>query len=92
VVQGSRAQGIVSPTAANRFLLEYVDASKDVRKGDLVVSSGMGGRYPKGITIGVVTDVAMEEQEPLFKQVVLESEVDFWGLEEVFVLKPGALD
>ncbi len=92
LVQGSRAHGIVSPMAANRFLLEYVDASKDVRKGDLVVSSGMGGRYPKGITIGVVTEVAMEEQEPLFKQVVLESKVDFWGLEEVFVLKPGAQD
>ena len=49
----------------------------------------MGGRYPKGITIGVITDVTVEEQEPLFKQVVLESKVDFWGLEEVFVLKPG---
>ena len=92
VVHGSRAHGIVAPLASNRFLLEYVDASKDVRQGDLVVSSGMGGRYPKGITIGVITDVAMEEQEPLFKQVVLESEVDFWGLEEVFVLKPGAPD
>lgn len=89
VVQGSRAHGIVSPIAGNRFLLEYVDASEDVRIGDLVVSSGMGGRYPKGITIGVVKDVTMEEQEPLFKRVELESEVDFWGLEEVFVLKPG---
>ena len=92
VVQGSRAHGIVSSMAANRFLLEYVDASKDIQEGDLVVSSGMGGRYPKGITIGVITDVTMEEQEPLFKQVVLESEVDFWGLEEVFVLQPGVPD
>jgi rod shape-determining protein MreC len=89
VVQGSRAHGIVSPMAGNRFRLEYVDASKDIRVGELVVSSGMGGRYPKGITIGVITDVTVEEQEPLFKQVVLESKVDFWGLEEVFVLKPG---
>ncbi len=89
VVQGSRAHGVVSPTTGNRFLLEYVDASKDIKVGDLVVSSGMGGRYPKGITIGVITDVSAEEQEPLFKQVGLESEVDFWGLEEVFVLKPG---
>jgi rod shape-determining protein MreC len=89
VVQGSRAHGIVSPLAGNRFLLEYVDASKEISKGDLVVSSGMGGRYPKGITIGVVESVSMEEQEPLFKQVILQSEVDFWGLEEVFVLQPG---
>jgi|TARA_B100001964_G_C14138499_1_gene556274 rod shape-determining protein MreC len=89
VVQRSRANGIVSPMKGNRFLLEYVDASNDIREGDLVVSSGMGGRYPKGITIGVITDVTMEEREPLFKQVMLESEVDFWGLEEVFVLKPG---
>lgn len=88
LVQGSRAQGIVSPVAGSRFELEYVDASKSIVVGDRVVSSGMGGRYPKGITIGYVTEVNNLERSPLFKQVLLESGVDFWGLEEVFVIAP----
>ena len=90
LVHGSRAQGIVSPLQKNRFELSYVDASKSVSPGDRVVSSGMGGRYPKGITIGYVTEVSRREDDPLFMQILLESEVDFWGLEEVFVLRPPA--
>lgn len=90
VVQGSRAHGIVAPITGGRFILEYVDSSNLIRAGDLVVSSGMGGRYPKGLTIGVVTEVSQEDKEPLFQRVLLESNVDFIGLEEVFVLKPDA--
>ena len=89
LVHGSRAQGIVSPVRGNLFELGYVDASKSVAEGDRVVSSGMGGRYPKGITIGYVTQVSRREDNPLFKQILLESGVDFRGLEEVFILRPG---
>ena len=88
LVQGSRAQGIVSPLRENLFELGYVDASKSVSVGDRVVSSGMGERYPKGITIGHVTHVSRREDNPLFKQILLESGVDFQGLEEVFILRP----
>ena len=89
LIHGSRAQGIVSPVRGNLFELGYVDASKSVAEGDRVVSSGMGGRYPKGITIGYVTQVSRREDNPLFKQILLESGVDFRGLEEVFILRPG---
>ena len=90
LIQGSRTQGIVSPVGGNRFQLRYADASTQIQKGDRVVSSGVGGRYPKGITIGYITEVNTQVQDPLFKEVLLESGVDFWGLEEVFVLTPGA--
>lgn len=90
LVQGSRAQGVVSAVGGNRFQLRYADASTQIQKGDRVVSSGVGGRYPKGITIGYITEVNTQEQDPLFKEVLLESGVDFWGLEEVFVLTQGA--
>lgn len=88
LIHGSRAQGIVSPLQESHFQLLYVDASKSVSAGDRVVSSGMGGRYPKGITIGYVTEVSRRGDDPLFMQILLESRVNFWGLEEVFVLRP----
>lgn len=86
VVQGSRTHGVVWPVAGNRFQLRYVESTSPIQVGDRVVTSGRGGRFPKGITIGYVTEVEDLRQDPLFKGVQLESDVDFWGLEEVFVI------
>ncbi len=86
VVQNGRAQGIVYWVPGGHFLLRYVDASSQIAEGDRVVTSGMGGRYPRDITIGYVTEIREPERDPLFKEVFLESKVDFWDLEEVFVI------
>ena len=91
LIQATRAQGIVSWTDG-QFRLHFVEASNLVREGDLVVSSGLGGRYPKGIPIGTVVEVNQEKRSPVFLRVVLKSIVDFSVLEEVFVLgkDPGS--
>lgn len=86
LVQSTRAQGIVSWVDGQRFRLRFVEASSLVRKGDRVVSSGLGGRYPKGIPIGTVVEVNQIKRDPVFQQVFIESSVDFPDLEEVFVL------
>ena len=52
-------------------------------------SSGLGGRFPKGLTVGYVTEVRQEQRNPLFLEVFLESRVDFRALEEVFVIDPA---
>lgn len=85
LIQATRAQGIVS-WIDSQFRLRFVEASNLVQEGDLVVSSGLGGRYPKGIPIGTVVEVNQAERAPVFLLVVLESVVDFSTLEEVFVL------
>ena len=86
VVQNrERAQGIVSWIYGKRFKFGVVEASTEIRIGDRVVSSGLGGRYPKGFLIGYVMEVGDEQRDPLFKEVLLESSVDFLRLEEVFV-------
>ena len=86
LIQSTRAQGIVSWVDGHRFRLRFVEASSLVREGDRVVSSGLGGRYPKGIPIGTVVEVNQVERDPVFQQVFIESSVDFPDLEEVFVL------
>ena len=85
LIQETRAQGIVS-WIDGQFRLQFVEASNVVREGDLVVSSGLGGRYPKGIPIGTVMGMSPEKRTPVFLRVVLKSLVDFSILEEVFVL------
>lgn len=91
LVQERRAQGIVSWVKGNRFRLRFVEASSIIERGDRVISSGLGGRYPKGIPIGVLVEVRAQEKNlpvPLLEEVYLESNVDFLKLEEVFVIKP----
>ena len=85
LIQQTRAQGIVA-WVDGQFRLQFVEASNVVREGDLVVSSGLGGRYPKGIPIGTVVGMSPEQRAPVFLRVVLKSLVDFSVLEEVFVL------
>jgi rod shape-determining protein MreC len=89
LVQETRAQGIVSWVQGRRFRLRFVDASSVVKQDYHIVSSGLGGRYPKGIPIGRVTEVVQEKRDPVFQNVYLEAGVDFLDLEEVFVMRPS---
>jgi rod shape-determining protein MreC len=87
LVQETRAQGIVSWIQGRKFRLRFVDASSVVEQSYHIVSSGLGGRYPKGIPIGRVTEVVQEKRDPVFQNVYLEAGVDFLDLEEVFVMR-----
>ncbi len=91
IVQQSRAQGIVSWVQGRRFRLQFVDTDNQVQEGDRIISSGLGGRYPKGIPIGRVIEVLQEMRDPVFQSIYLESLVDFIDLEEVFIMRPAKL-
>lgn len=68
-----------------RLVLSEVLRSDDVRPGDRVVTSGLGGIYPPGIPVGIVTRLFTEEGVPhRFADVV--PHVDFARLEAVDVL------
>jgi rod shape-determining protein MreC len=56
-----------------------------VREGDRIVSSGMGGVFPKGLEIGVVERIGPEKMG-LLRDLIVKSSVRFSRLEEVFVL------
>ena len=95
LIQQRRVRTVVSWSHGNRFRLDYVEsnsANNAIRIGDRVVSSGLGGRFPKGILIGEIVDVTDNERDALFKSVFLESAVDFAGVEEVFVLRKKDLE
>ncbi|NJN51195.1 MAG: rod shape-determining protein MreC [Gammaproteobacteria bacterium] len=48
--------------------LEYVPITADIVEGDVLVSSGLGGRFPRGYPVGVVTSVVVDPTVP-FAQV-----------------------
>ena len=67
-----------------RLRLDYVSESADVVEGDLVVTSGIDGIYPKGFIIGRVESV--EKNGPAFKRIRVKPAVDFSAHEEVLVV------
>lgn len=88
IVQGNRAQGILQGNGPRGCNLKYVHKMDDVRKGDAVISSGMGGIFPKGLLLGVVTGVSKKDAD-LFQKIEVTPSVDFAKLEEVMVFLIG---
>jgi rod shape-determining protein MreC len=84
LIERSRAQGIVMGSGDTRLRLEYVSEVADVVVGDLVVTSGIDGIFPKGFTIGSVT--AVDKSGGAYRQITVQPAVDFSTLEEVLVV------
>ena len=85
VQREARTRGIVL-YEEGAFYLKHVALRGDISEGDVVISSGLGGIFPKGLLVGYVARLG-EEKQGLFREVVLNPGVDFANLEEVFVLK-----
>jgi len=77
------AEGVGDGTGVLR--LKPFGAAPDIKPGDLVVSSGLGGVYPAGHIIGEVVDVD-EGAYGMAKVAYVRSAVDFSRVEEVLVL------
>ena len=83
----SRVTGIVvgdmdNPTMPN---MENIPKTADVQEGDLIITSGYGGVFPKGLPVGLVTTLENDDGG-LLKIAVLEPAVDFQKLEDVAVI------
>jgi rod shape-determining protein MreC len=84
LIERSRAQGVVLGGGDERLRLEYVAEASDVVVGDLVVTSGIDGIYPKGFTIGQVESV--EKNGPTYRRITIKPAVNFSTLESVLVV------
>lgn len=85
IIQRSRDKGIVKGISSKECELDYVLKTSDVLIGDMVVSSGMARKFPKGIPVGEVIEVNNLPGE-LFKGVKIRPMVDFSKLEELLVI------
>ena len=85
----TREGGFVTTDAhyseGGRCLLRGLERSTQVMPGALVVTSGVGGLYPKGLLIGSVLQI-LESDVDLTAYAVLEPAVDYAALEDVFVI------
>jgi len=85
MVQRSRARGIVRGIGTEELEFEYTAGSGDVQVGDTVMTSGLGGVYPKGLRIGEVVS-ATSEGNRLLQRARVRPAADFGRLEQLFVV------
>jgi rod shape-determining protein MreC len=85
LIQRSRVRGVLVGLGRDLCLLKYVQRNEDVQVGDQVISSGMGGVFPKGLLLGTVQEV-VRGSSGLFQRVEVEPAADFSRLEEVMVV------
>ena len=84
LIQRNRVRGLIYGTNEG-IEMRQINLHSKIKIGDRVISSGLGGLYPKGILIGWIKEIRHQPHE-LFKTAVLDSAVDFNQIEEVFVI------
>ncbi len=85
IVQRSRARGIARGRGTDQLAFEFVVRGGDVRVGDVVITSGLGGVFPKGLRIGEIVEIS-DSAGQLLQTATLQPSVDFGRLEQVFVM------
>jgi rod shape-determining protein MreC len=84
LIDRTRRQGVLRGDGTSGAQLYDIPSLSDVQPGDVVMTAGIDGIYPKGIPVGVVTKA--EKGQDLFKTIVVRPSVDFGSIEEVIIL------
>ena len=93
----SSVSGLTNSSRTNVIISGQVDSDKELKVstlqveddlviGDTIETSGLGGIYPKGITIGTIREI-IETKNVTERYAILETKVDFKNLEYVLVIK-----
>ncbi len=85
IVERTRAKAIIEGKGENRCEMKYLLRAEEAAVGDAVVTSGLGGNFPKGLMVGEIKKVD-RRGHGVFQYAELVPSVDFTQLEEVFVI------
>ncbi len=85
LVQRSRGRGMLKGAGSAECCFDYVIKTCDIKTGDTIVASGLGGIFPKGLYLGTVKKIN-DSPNKLFKDVIVAPAVDFSKLEEVLII------
>jgi rod shape-determining protein MreC len=86
LTQRGRVIGIAAGSQEGAIQVKYLPLMADVAVGDRIITSGMGGIFPKGIPVGKVVQSSRPTNGTLFQLIEAQPHADFSRLEEVIVL------
>jgi rod shape-determining protein MreC len=85
LIQTSRVTGQVQGRVDGDLVMKYIPQEETVSEGEIVLTSGLGGNFPKGLVIGQVRTVHRRDSD-MFQQAIVRPTVDFDRLEMVLVI------
>lgn len=80
-------QGVTDNKNKNLTILSNIPIDSEIKEGDVILTSGLGGMYPKEIRIGEVVSIEVDSVG-IMKKAVVKPYVDFNKLEGLFVVVP----
>ena len=83
VLDRSREVGVVVGQGRSDLKVTYLSREADVKAGDLVLTSGLGPIYPKGLPVGTVVSVS---RTTMFQEAVVHPTSDLGHLEDVLIV------
>lgn len=92
--EGSEARGVAVGDLRSRLSLEMLPTAAQIQEGDLVITSGLGGNYPRTLLLGSVTSVE-DKPQALSKRATLEPAADLSSLDTVLIItnfRPARLE
>lgn len=92
IIQRTGSRGILRGTGESdgyKAKIQYLLRADEVQVGDLVVTSGLGRRFPPNLQVGTISNVEKRDFG-LYQLAELTPSVNFSRLEEVFILTTGA--
>ena len=81
----SRSQGLVKGSFGYGVSMEEIDQNEEIKIGESVITSGIGGLYPKGLLLGTIERIESAKNK-IFKSASLKT-LDIMSLEKVFIIK-----
>ncbi len=87
IVARSRSHGILEGGPKNSLYMKYVNRTEPIILDDLIVTSGLGNLYPKGIRVGQVSRIE-RESFGITQTIEVKASVNFSALEELIILIP----
>lgn len=85
MLQSSRAEGILAGSVDGTLTLDGIDETVDVKEGDAVITSGIGGGYYRGLVVGTVSKV-QQSQGDATRTIVVTPNADFGNIAEALVV------
>ncbi|MBI4341384.1 MAG: rod shape-determining protein MreC [Candidatus Omnitrophica bacterium] len=89
VIERSRETGLLTGRGDGTLELAYVDADADIVAGDVLVTAGLGGAFPKGLPLGSVVRVVKEASAGI-AHIRVRSAARLGAVEDVLCLPPAA--
>lgn len=82
----TRAVGILRGDGKGNVIIDYYDRLDEAKEGDIIITSGLGRLYPKGIPVGKISRI-IKSDSGLFQNIYVDQDEDFYKLENIFVVK-----